>query len=675
MSSFNIALKNIKKSRSDYSVYFFTLIIGVSIFYMFNSIGTQGIMADISRSKSNSITTFVTLIRIVSVGVAVVLGLLMIYANNFLIKRRKKEFGIYMLLGMGTKKVSKILVCETCLVGLVSLAVGLVIGVFGSQFLSILVTRMFEFDVTEYTFVFSMSAFFTTIISFVIIFLVVLAFNTKTVAGYKLIDLINADKKTETKLIRNNILSIVLFVISALVMSVLYIRIGFYGEEISRNEFIASIILGIICTFTLFWSGSGFMQETLSKSKKIYSKGLNSFVIRQFSGNMNTSAVSMAAISLLLFLALCFFSTGFSVRTYLNKRLGNATPVDINAITWTGSAVDVFKEYGLPVEDWAEEYIELPIYESQSLTIADTMGDVISKAKERFRAARWDSPDNVMKISDFNRLERMYEREELQMADDEYIVVSDFDLLNEFTNEAMAQGNVVNIGNRKLSPAYDKVVEEYIVMSGMSANLGVILLPDEVIDDEQSGFNITGYLLSANYKAKGVSETMKTDALIEEKLGIVFDDEANEKAGLDYNILSLKNDVQGSSVGTSVIVVFLVLYIGIVFVISCAAILALKILSDSIDSIKKYEILTRIGADSRMRGRALFTQVFLIFSAPLLLAILDTLFAVRYIKGLLRAFGVINMASGIVVTLVIMLIVYGGYFLTTYEGCKKIIKI
>ena len=249
-----------------------TLIIGVSIFYMFNSIGTQGIMEDVSKSGNENVQMLIKAIGIVSVAVAIVLGLLIIYANNFLIKRRKKEFGIYMLLGMGKKKVSKILVYETCIVGFISLIVGLFVGIFGSQLLSIIVAKMFAVDVTGYTFAVSGKAAIITVISFVAIFFIVLLFNTRMVSKYKLIDLINAEKKGEKQIIKNTKVSIALFIISAVLLVIAYAGIGIFGNRMRGREFAFAAGVVVIGTFVLFWSFAGFFQTVLSKNKG-YKKG------------------------------------------------------------------------------------------------------------------------------------------------------------------------------------------------------------------------------------------------------------------------------------------------------------------------------------------------------------------------------------------------------------------
>ena len=676
MNSFKIALKNIKKSRSDYSVYFFTLIIGVAIFYMFNSIGTQGLMEDVSKSGNENVQMLISVMGGVSVGVAVILGMLIIYANGFLIKRRKKEFGIYMLLGMGKKKVSKILICETCVVGFVSLVIGMIAGIFGSQLLSIVVAKMFAVDVTGYTFDISGRAAVITILCFAAIFLVILIFNTKMVGRYKLIDLMNAEKAREKQIIRNTKLSVVLFILSFAVLTAACIEVGFFGVDMSKNGFIACSLILIVATFVIFASFAGFFQKLMEKRGGFYKKGLNSYIVRQFSGNMNTSAVSMALISLLLFISLCLFSSGFSIRTYLNNRLGNATPVDVTMQISSADPEGFLEEKGVPLNEWAGDYLQIPVYEGDSITISDTVAPVMDKAKETFMYADWTAHENVIKLSDYNRIEKMYGRDELVLGDDQYAMVSDFDLLNTLINPSMEQGNVLTPGDYQLSPAYKEVCYEFILMSGMSADMGAVIVPDAVVDSESSGLECSSTLVIADYNAETEEGKADIDAKLKTALGEISDRASNGELeeGETGVRLSTKTEIKEASVGTSVITVFLVLYIGIVFVVACAAIIALKVMSDSLDSVQKFRILSRIGAGENMRKKALFVQILMNYLIPLVMAAFTAFFGLRYIKGLISAIGTVNMTSGILFTFIIMVIVYGGYFLTTYEGCKKLVK-
>ena len=612
----------------------------------------------------------------VSVGVAVILGMLIIYANGFLIKRRKKEFGIYMLLGMGKKKVSKILICETCVVGFVSLVIGMIAGIFGSQLLSIVVAKMFAVDVTGYTFDISGRAVVITILCFAAIFLVVLIFNTKMVGRYKLIDLMNAEKAREKQIIRNTKLSVVLFILSFAVLTAACIEVGFFGEDMSKNGFIACSLILIVATFVIFASFAGFFQKLMEKRRGFYKKGLNSYIVRQFSGNMNTSAVSMALISLLLFISLCLFSSGFSIRTYLNNRLGNATPVDVTMQISSADPEGFLKEKGVPLNEWAGDYLQIPVYEGDSITISDTVAPVMDKAKETFMYADWTAHENVIKLSDYNRIEKMYGRDELVLGDDQYAMVSDFDLLNTLINPSMEQGNVLTPGDYQLSPAYKEVCYEFILMSGMSADMGAVIVPDAVVDSESSGLECSSTLVIADYNAETEEGKADIDAKLKAALGEISDRASNGELeeGETGVRLSTKTEIKEASVGTSVITVFLVLYIGIVFVVACAAIIALKVMSDSLDSVQKFRILSRIGAGENMRKKALFVQILMNYLIPLVMAAFTAFFGLRYIKGLISAIGTVNMTSGILFTFIIMIIVYGGYFLTTYEGCKKLVK-
>ena len=97
---FKLSVKNMKKSIKDYAIYFLTLVLGVAIFYMFNSLDSQQAMLEVSSSTRDMIQLMIQVLGMLSVFIAIVLGLLIVYANNFLINRRKKEFGIYMTLGM-----------------------------------------------------------------------------------------------------------------------------------------------------------------------------------------------------------------------------------------------------------------------------------------------------------------------------------------------------------------------------------------------------------------------------------------------------------------------------------------------------------------------------------------------------------------------------------------------
>ena len=152
-----LSLKNIKKSIKDYTIYFFTLILGVAIFYVFNALDSQTVMMNVSSSTQELIELMMTFLSGVSVFVSFILGFLIIYASRFLMKRRNKEFGIYLTLGMSKRKISLILFFETLFIGVLSLIVGLAFGVVLSQFMSLLVANMFEVNLSNCIFIICLS--------------------------------------------------------------------------------------------------------------------------------------------------------------------------------------------------------------------------------------------------------------------------------------------------------------------------------------------------------------------------------------------------------------------------------------------------------------------------------------------------------------------------------------
>ena len=331
MMLFKLSLKNIKKSMKDYAIYFFTLILGVAIFYVFNSIGSQTAMMTVSKSTSEILKLMTQILSGVSVFVSFILAFLIIYASRFLMKRRKKEFGVYMTLGMSKRKISLILFFETLFIGIISLTVGLLAGTVLSQFMSVVVADMFEADMTKFKFVFSESACIKTLIYFGIMYLVVMIFNTFNISKCKLIDLIYGNRKSEAVKLKNPWLCIIIFMVSACALGYSYYAVTEgINEVLSTNKrMLAIIAIGSISTFFISWSLSGLILKIVKSNKKFYYKGLNSFTVRQISSKINTTVFSMTVICLMLFITICVLSSALSMKNSLNRSFESYAPRDV----------------------------------------------------------------------------------------------------------------------------------------------------------------------------------------------------------------------------------------------------------------------------------------------------------------------------------------------------------
>lgn len=329
---FKLSISNIRKSLRDYAIYFFTLIIGVSVFYVFNAISGQAAMLEMSESQYEMIQLLGTVISGTSVFVAGVLGFLIVYASRFLMKRRNKEFALYMMLGMGKRKISVILLIETVIIGIGSLGIGLLAGIGISQLTSALTASLFEADMSSYKFTISAEAVIKTIEYFAVMYLFVMIFNSFVVTKMKLIDLMHSGKRSEKIKLRSPWLCVILFILSAAALGWAYYNVGWRSANVSRENMIAYIIAGIVSTFLIFWSVSGMLLRVLMSAKNVYYRGLNSFTFRQISSKVNTMVFSMTVICLMLFVTICTLASAFSVRNSMNNNLDELCPVDFELV-------------------------------------------------------------------------------------------------------------------------------------------------------------------------------------------------------------------------------------------------------------------------------------------------------------------------------------------------------
>lgn len=659
---FKLSLKNIKKSFKDYAIYFLTLILGVAIFYVFNAMDGQDAMMAMSQTKKEILDLMGNLLGGVSVVVSIVLAFLVIYANKFLIKKRKKEFGVYMTLGMGKGHISRILFLETLLIGLISLMFGLLFGLFLSQLMSIGVAKMFEVDMTSFTFTFSKAAMIKTIIYFGIMYFVVMILNVFSISRYKLIDLITASKKNEKIKIKNPVLSILIFLISILILSFAYYQVTENIMNIGFNEFIGCIGLGIVGTILFFYGISGFILRLVQANKKLYFKDLNSFVLRQINSKINTTVFSMSIICVLLFFTITIFSSALSLNQAAKKDLKQLTPMDLQIKEYTSenetkSLDTILIDNKVNLNDLKDK-VEVNEYMISTVLTKDVLGEkLVNKNIQEFKY-HLDMPEPVMSISDYNKVAQAYGNETFTLKDDEYLVVADYEGMLKYRNEALAGGITININGKSYSPKYSKVKDGFIEMGSNHSNTGIFIVPDKALENNQ----VSHRILLANYNANNEEKHKKIDDYL-------------SKLTIQNNILLYtKTAIYDSAVGIGAIVTFIGLYLGIIFLISSAAILALKELSDSSDNKERYDMLRKIGVDEKMINKSLFKQIGIFFLVPLVLAIIHSIFGIKCAQLMLSAFGKTGMLSSIIMTAILIVVIYGGYFLLTYCCSKSIIK-
>ena len=656
-----IAFKNVKKSFKDYTIYFFTLMLAVCIFYTFNSIESQKAMSELTSSGESYVEILSKVISYVSVFIAFILGSLILYANNFLVKKRNKELGIYMTLGMSKNKISKILILETIIVGILSLISGLILGLIFSQGLSILVVKLFGLKMSTYSFVISGKAMIKTVLYFGIMFLLVMIFNSFVISKYKIIDLLTVGRKTEEVKFKSNIVYLITFILCVISLVTAYkliLEVGLLG--IKDKKFLISILLGLVGTFLFFFSLSGFILYIVKKNKKIYFKGLNIFIVKQINSKVNTNFISMSVICLMLFMTIGMLSTGFSFKNAIESGLKDSTPYDASA--------NLYIDEGEKANDIQKslEYIGVKFNKEDKVVYYDLYTDNKTISEALNLNANMRSIMNYMKLSDYNKIRALDNQNAIELNKDEVLITSNYANTLEAIQNYVKNNDSIKIENKSYKIKDKKVIEENLKTNFMKDNMITVIVNDDICD------NMT--LVSSNINVNFVGEGKeKRESDFTNKIySYKTTDTDYDKIG--FVLGASRTEIYESNKGMTTIVLFIGIYIGIVFLISSMAVLALQQLSEASDSIDRYKSLKRLGASEKDINKTIFIQTLVYFSLPVILAFIHSVIGIKVANDFVSVYNKPDIMGSSLITAVIFMIVYIIYFYITYSGYKNIVK-
>ena len=667
---FKLAFKNIKKSYKNYVIYFLTLIFGICIFYTFNSIESQSVMMELNEQKQSAFMMAEQLIGYFSVFIAFVLGFLIVYANNYLIKRRKKEFGIYMTLGMENGSLSKMIFLETLFIGAISLGIGVILGIMLSQALSVLTAYMFQVDLTKFQFVFSPLGFKRTVLCFSIIYLVVLIFNFISVRKIKLIDLLTASKRNEKPTIKNLWISVILFLVSVGILGIAYYKVIHDGIAFaSFNALGLPILLGCIGTFIFFYSLTGLFLKVIQGNKKFYLRDLNMFVMKQISSKINTTFVSLSFICLMLFLAICTFSGGLGINRAINADLKDLTKFDVTFWSNSGENIEnLLKEKNIDISNIAKEDSNMVMYDSKIKYSNFLSKEGMTAMKNYFPVAN-DNDILVIGENGYNNTLKLLGKEPVNLKENQYLAVGNIDEMKKWVNESLENGNMdqmkklvnkssengkkINISGKTLEPANKKYENINLYNFTMKGDILIFVVKDSLLEGLKPVSSRFNMMLKDNSNTKEELEAIR-DQLVESQV---------------YSIT--KKEIYDNAAGLGATMAYLGIYLGLIFIITSAVVLAIQQLTESTDNVERYRLLKEIGVDQKMINKAIFTQVGVYFMLPLSLAIVHSIVGLKISSTIVGVFGNASIMPNIIITAIIFVIIYGGYFLATYLGAKK----
>jgi len=722
-----LALRNVRRSVRDYAVYFVTLTLGVAVFYAFNAIGDSRVLFEAQEGAENMFlasgaSVFDILSQVMtyfSVVVAVVLGFLVLYANRFVVRARKKEFGTYLLLGMSPRQVSSVVLTETLIVGVLALAVGLGLGFLISQAIAFATAGLIGVAISDYHLLFSIHSAQLTLGCFALIFVVVALFNAVQISRCKLATLLSANSRNERMPVRSPIVCFIVFVVSCLILAKAYAELNIDGLVYFGEHFRIATLLMLVGTLGLFWSASGFFILLIQRLRGVYFKGLAMFTMRQIATKVNTAFVSLWAVSVLLFFSIVVFSTGFSLASVLSDQLEENTQFDVSiraslmaldtsdmeavpseqyggedekaaAIEETktqrneicrlwqenGGSTAVYLKSFIP--DWDErvtDSAQVDTWLANDLTnkqLADACGFTLDQIGFDENSNMADEGAQYVSLSQFNAARQLAGEKPIELAADEYLVDNTVDKSAKYAQALGQKGRTITVDGHELT-ASGQVVSQSLQVSSMSCLLAVLVVPDELAADRFAAGDLP-YLseLNVNLASDSQEQAMK-DMMAEYGKAAPPSEELAEK-GWTYDsrpwpvsYYDTSESVVADSMGLTLLLVYLALYIGFIFLMTTAAVLSVQQLSEVADSIPRYRLLAQLGCDRGMVLRSLRTQVGIYFGAPLLVAGCHSACAISVLyENLLSIWGASAVASTLAVGVALVIAVYAIYLVSTY---------
>lgn len=715
-----LAWGNVRRAGRDYLVYLLTLTLGVTVFYAFNTISMQVDIAGIDEKGLAQVMG--SMLGDLTYFLAGVMAFLMVYANNFIMKRRKKEFGLYQVLGMGRGRVATIMALETVIVSVVAFVAGIVLGVGLSQLMTFFTASLFKTQIANFHFFFSVHAFNLTLACMLVMFVLTLLLNLRAVRRTKLIELMGAERRNESIKTRNPWIAIAIFAVGAVLVGVAYYRLLRDGFPLTAtdsklqeamNQFGITTAMVTVGTFALFWGLSGMLIKLLQSLRGVYWRGLNMFTVRQLAAKVNTVCFSMGVIAMLLFLAMTSVTCGMSIANVMNENLERYNPADMSQtyVYYTPDTLDFYKGYKgyvnpseadrmvladttvdlypawhgkgksannndetgkkVDIADVAGEHVQIDSYLSYpfggsnpSVTPSEMCKIMGEKLPKAFGGSNADTMGLfVTPASQYNKLRQMMGEEPVHIGRDQYLLTCDMggELVDLYT-KYMAGGHTLTLGGHELKPATDKSDEDTaaIANSAMGSNLGTVVVADELL----SQLNLQPYSSSllVNYK-QGMDTTEADESIKNTVLDNLLVD--GKEPG-SWGIFITRSEMYTQAAQMNGLISYLAIYIGFVLVVACAAILSIQQLSNVADGSRSYRVLAQIGCDDRQIRHSVMAQQAVFFLFPLAVGLAHSFVALKVIIELVSIFGNMSIGGTVGLTCAIFLAAYGGYFLVTY---------
>ena len=627
--------------------------------FAFNSM----MFSDLILGMNVHMADYKMLLILFSVIVLIVVAWLVNYMTKFMLEKRSREFGTYLILGMENKDVSKLFFYENIIFGVIALVLGCFIGSFVFQGLVIIVTAFFG---EEYSLKaeFSVYAMLLTIVYYFMIQILVVFRNNRYLKKLKIHDLMNADKVNEQVQVKYVTRNVILFVLS-LVAGVI---------ACTKAPVIVVVICIIFFIYGFYMGISGIMVLLVSKTKRFKYKKMHVFVFRQLASKINTMGFTMGTIAMLFTLALLSSNYAIGLSNY-KAEIEKYAPFDI-CLTDLDTNEDFAKAREMLKQDgWVKNELVYSVYQGEN----DNLRKVL---KANQVSGGYFAYDTYMKVSDYNVLRGFLGLEKISLKDKEYVlhcVAS----VSKYYNEWLQENQTMEICGVEYH--CQGIYDEDFAQNGQNGAGYVIVVPDAVAEQMEV------------YYSQYVCDTLKeTDNDIYEQLKkyvpqdvVNWSTSAERKGELDHGMgvdsmyaifdnIMVKNGGMVSEVEAAIItVVSSIFYVALVFICVALTILAVQQLSDSTKYKYRYRVLHHMGVDDRQRAKLIWKQLLIYFACPIVIPVLISMVLSFKLNQIMLTGTQIQAGNYLFfgVALALFLLVYSIYFSVTYLCFKRNVEV
>lgn len=669
-----LAKNNAKKSIKDYLIYFMTITLCVSLFYAITSLSSSSY--ELITEESYNFKTLNLTLKYSTYIITAILILLVAYVNKYMINRRKREFGTYILLGAEQKNVALMFFIESLIIGIMAIIAGIFVGTLFSQVITALVLISAKQEL-----VFNLKLYPDTLgitfVFFISMFCIIGLYNVIILRKIKLIDMLNANKQVEFQFKRSDKVYAVIFALSI----ALYIICGSCTIKLMNSKidydvelllYIGlSLITFIMGTYALFYSIAFIGIYIKDKWVNFRYEGTNLFLIGSIVSKIKTAPILMATISMTFLGAMISFIITIVMAQWALGYLDMRVPYDIDIRNYSPSFVEVNIDEE-PKLDYSEiiDYLNHKGYGVESYCQVEKYTVKIGGDSELIRAIR---------LSDFNKLRNMLVYEEIELKDNEFTTHWYSTIPDEEINDYINKNYELDINGEVYEISKSSFYKESIGEGFYDNTDNIIILPDNACDNLKSTTtnfvanieNKMSYEEADDFQYNYVYEWFKNS-------NPEFIEKYSDGHDISRNVIRtrIKSSETNTILNVTLAMRILAIYLGVVLLMISLTILSLSQLTDSIEHKDRFNILKKLGVEDREVDKIVLKQISIYFIVPISIAMVGvTIFVYNFyllFKDIITVFvGDKIFILSIIFGIALMLIVYICYFVGTYYTFKR----